>query len=142
MILYFIMSLCVVHNEQRFDLSLNCKLDGILLQNIFFLIIYIFLHYSISFIKMLSVKYFQLHAIGIQFSKKSNRPKYPDGTGSATLASYFYLLFCCSGDVYVLAVGAGSQPIGQRLGLNLPVYPLKVLFLSRSHFLANIVKRI
>ncbi len=33
----------------------------------------------------------------------------------------------CSADVYVLCVGVGSKQLGETVGINLPVYPLKVV---------------
>ena len=36
------------------------------------------------------------------------------------------IIYYPSSDVYVLAVGATSGVIGRQIGVNLPVYPLKV----------------
>ena len=39
------------------------------------------------------------------------------------------MIYYSSCDVYVLAVGATSGVIGRKIGVNLPVYPLKVRLL-------------
>ena len=44
----------------------------------------------------------------------------------------------CSADVYVLCVGVGSKQLGETIGINLPVYPLKVVFGANCRDLAAV----